>query len=247
MTSIPFVGKDVPSSRSEFAHPDVVISLTILGFRYEGLRKTDFKALMKGVQQTLWDEDGPYERRPSARRFAEWVKLAGGRVRGSVREEKQKRMKQEQERLARNIEIPTITEIDDTKQPTSSTSTPLMEIWPLRLIDFDDQDQFDVIYNLLYRLPHVVQYYLSHTIFPDVMRHQNMKISACGQELGGEMLFARRLGFSGTPSDLLPLELGKCHYEKGSDGKMLSYLTSPVVSRVFFVAEFKSGETTHFD
>jgi hypothetical protein len=29
------------------------------------------------------------------------------------------------------------------------------------------------------------------------------------QELGGEMLFPSRLGFSGTPSDLLPLDLGR--------------------------------------
>jgi hypothetical protein len=43
-----------------------------------------------------------------------------------------------------------------------------------------------------------------------VMRHQNLKLSASGQELGGDMLFGSRLGFSGTPSDLLPLELGTC-------------------------------------
>ena len=66
-------------------------------------------------------------------------------------------------------------------------------------------------------------------IFPDVMRHQGLKISASGQELGGEMLFSRRLGFSGTPSDLLPLELGECTYEEGSDGKMVHFLTSPTV------------------
>ena len=35
------------------------------------------------------------------------------------------------------------------------------------------------------------------------------------------MLFKRRLGFSGTPSDLLPVELGICHYERGSDGQMV--------------------------
>ena len=43
------------------------------------------------------------------------------------------------------------------------------------------------------------------------------------------MLFSRRLGFSGTPSDLLPLDLGRCGYERGSDGKMLSVLTDPRV------------------
>jgi len=43
------------------------------------------------------------------------------------------------------------------------------------------------------------------------------------------MLYSRRLGFSGTPSDLLPLELGECTYEEGSDGKMVHFLTSPSV------------------
>ena len=41
--AIPFVGKDVTSRASEFAHPDIIIGLTVLAFRYEGLRKTDFE------------------------------------------------------------------------------------------------------------------------------------------------------------------------------------------------------------
>jgi hypothetical protein len=40
------------------------------------------------------------------------------------------------------------------------------------------------------------------------------------------MLFKFRIGFSGTPNNLLPLELGQCHYEGGSDGKMLHVLTN---------------------
>ena len=31
--AIPFVGKDVPSKASEFAHPDIIIGLTILAYR----------------------------------------------------------------------------------------------------------------------------------------------------------------------------------------------------------------------
>ena len=50
-----------------------------------------------------------------------------------------------------------------------------------------------------------------------------------GQELGGDMLFGRRIGFSGTPSDILPRELGQCDYERGSDGQVVHYLTSPAV------------------
>ncbi len=43
------------------------------------------------------------------------------------------------------------------------------------------------------------------------------------------MLFSVRLGFSGTPSDLLPLEMGRCKYEKGSDGQMFSHMTDPQI------------------
>jgi hypothetical protein len=56
-------------------------------------------------------------------------------------------------------------------------------------------------------------------------------------ELGGEMLFSRRIGFSGTPSDLLPLELGKCEYERCSDGQMIHVLCSPEVCSVEVVDE----------
>jgi hypothetical protein len=49
--AIPFVSKDVPSPASEFAQPDVVIGLTALGYRIQGMRFADFlEALEKLVQ-----------------------------------------------------------------------------------------------------------------------------------------------------------------------------------------------------
>lgn len=72
-------------------------------------------------------------------------------------------------------------------------------------------------------------FYLQELIFPEVLAHQGLKLSTCGQELGGEALFGRRIGFSGTPSDILPRELGSCVYERGSDGRVVQYLTSPAV------------------
>ena len=94
-----------------------------------------------------------------------------------------------------------------------------------------DHEQFKVLYPLLGRLPHAVMYYLNEVIFPEVLAYQGLKLSACGQELGGDMLFGRRIGFSGTPSDILPQELGSCQYEKGSDGKVVHFLTSPSIVR----------------
>ena len=72
-------------------------------------------------------------------------------------------------------------------------------------------------------------HYLTNTIFPKHMRSQHTKISACGQAVGGDMLFGRRLGFSGTPSDLLPKEMGQCDYEKGDDGKMMSTIMDTTI------------------
>ena len=105
----------------------------------------------------------------------------------------------------------------------------MQEIWPLHLLDLKDDEHMDVTYDLLSKNPLVVRYYLNNVIFPLTMEHYGEKISASGQELGGNMLFGRRVGFSGTPSDLLPEELGHCKYEEGVDGKIMDYLTDPSI------------------
>jgi hypothetical protein len=74
--AIPFVGKDVPSRSSEFAHPDVIIGLTILAYRYEGLRWTDFEDIMNNLRSTLTKELGPWSKRKSNIRYARWIKEA---------------------------------------------------------------------------------------------------------------------------------------------------------------------------
>ena len=56
LTAVPFIAKDVPSRASEFAHPDVLIGLTILGFRYEGLRERDFHLVLKHLRDNLEEE-----------------------------------------------------------------------------------------------------------------------------------------------------------------------------------------------
>jgi hypothetical protein len=47
--AVPFVGKDSPSRASEFAQPDISAGLTILAFRYEGLRSTDLHGVIQVV------------------------------------------------------------------------------------------------------------------------------------------------------------------------------------------------------
>lgn len=58
-----------------------------------------------------------------------------------------------------------------------------------------------------------------------------------GMDLGSDLLFRVRLGFSGTPSDLLPPDLGRCEFEAGSEGKVLHTLASPEVVSVNMLGE----------
>ena len=71
--SVPFVGKDVPSRSSEFAHPDVVIGLTIMAYRYEGLRISDMRRLMSQLKSDFSRQGGPRDLRPASRLFHSWI------------------------------------------------------------------------------------------------------------------------------------------------------------------------------
>ena len=229
LLAIPFVAKDVPSRASEYAHPDVVIGLTILAYRYNGLRRADFRNTLVSLRDQMQQESGPYNRRKSCKKFANWIIRAGGRVRGS-----KKRRKIETE------EIDLIVKTDESKSsPTRGWDVaPLtdeeifQDVWPLQLLDMSDETQVEVLHRRLQKSPHVVLFYLSELIFPETCQHQGLKLSASGQELGSSILFNQRLGFSGTPSDLAPHELGKVQYERGSDGKMVHFLTSSDVVSV---------------
>eukprot|EP00959_Pyramimonas_sp_CCMP1952_P029012 608657-Pyramimonas_sp.AAC.1 len=82
LLAVPFIGKDLPSEASEFAHPDIVIGLTIMAYRYEGMRESDFKDLVTSLKDELGQETGPYSKRESWNKYAKWVALNGGKVRG---------------------------------------------------------------------------------------------------------------------------------------------------------------------
>ena len=213
LAAIPFVGKDIPSRASQFSHPDIVIGLTTLAYRYEGLRFSDFENVLFALREQLDSEFGPFHKRPASLLYKSWVEEAGGKVRGPREGE---------------------TDLNDVGLEGSFFRSPINrpgvrgsdDIWPLHLLDLKDEQHMSVTYSLLRLIPQVIHYYLHNFVFPLVMEHHHEKISASGQDLGGEMLFGRRVGFSGTPSDLLPEELGQCQYDEGVDGQIIHYLTS---------------------
>ena len=50
---------------SRFSHPDVVIGLTVLAYRYEGPRFSDFENVLVELCEVLDSEYGPYHKRRS--------------------------------------------------------------------------------------------------------------------------------------------------------------------------------------
>ena len=196
--AIPFVGKDTPSDASEFAHPDVTIGLTILAYRYEGLRMQDFNGIIRTLQEKLAKELGPKKKRPSALLYKSWVEMAGGTVASGDRIEN----------TSDEFENAQVT------QPLHS----------LRIGEFDKS--FNVAFELLRKQSAVIHFYLGGTVFPRYMQHQRVKLSASAQKLGSSMLFGRRVGFSGTPSSLIPVDLGTCEFEPGSEARILRTLSS---------------------
>ncbi|KAF8285120.1 hypothetical protein TcBrA4_0033550 [Trypanosoma cruzi] len=224
MMAIPFVAKDVPSRSSEFAHPDVVIGLTILAFRYEGMRFTDVKALLQQLKQDFARQSGPKEHRPAARLYHHWLRL-------SMSLDAQGECHASSNMLT--LPSPSAAAGVGAKLPfhnmTGGVKTQDRSGIPLSQLQVTDEVAVHALHYRLRYLPEVVHYYLCSHIFPRTMNFQGMKISACGHELGSSMLFTSRIGFSGTPSNLLPLDLGDCFYEPGSDGRVLSVLTNPSV------------------
>ena len=112
-----------------------------------------------------------------------------------------------------------------------------MAVLPLPLFQPNDPVQLGRLFGLVKKLPELLHYFLRNHIFPKTMNFQKLKVSACGHELGSSILFRSRIGFSGTPSNLLPIDLGDCQYEPGSDGRITHVLTSP---RVCHVSEKRS-------
>lgn len=105
-------------------------------------------------------------------------------------------------------------------------STDDVEVLSLDLFQPNDQKQMHSAHQALSLLGAASIEYMQALVFPQVMSHQSLKMQASGMDLGSDMLFGTRLGFSGTPSDLMPYSLGSVGVQPGTDAKVLRVLTS---------------------
>ena len=127
--AIPFVGKDVPSQSSEFAHPDVVLGLTVLAYRYEGMRWQDFDEIVQTLRTDLEKEVGPFKERPSTLRHEGWVAAAGGFVKGQA--------------------------LPDTETEEEAEALEKRVVVPLRLLKRSNEVQMRKLFNLIQFTPEV--------------------------------------------------------------------------------------------
>ena len=240
--AVPFVGKDVPSSASEFANPEVLIGLTILAYRHEGMRVRDIGKLMTKVKKDLLKEPGEIQHRPSFRRYQEWTENAAGSY--QVRRRR---------RIAQSQADGDNSGSEENFGPTAEKLLAKVEK-DLTLLQLSDEIAVGNLTQLLGSSPSLCTEYLADWIFPEVMETQMQKISASGQALGARTIFDTRFGFSGTPSSLVPQEMGRCEFELGAEGKIISYCCDPKIfshsvkrrwsprSLLDDIASYKDGE-----
>ena len=204
LLAVPFVGKDRPSEASEFSHPDVLIGLSTLAYRHEGLRKDDVYKLVQKLRFTLENDENDgsaYASRSSYRIFERYVNDGGAVIRGKAPS-------------VAMVNTPVSGNVGALRSvPTKSTTSTLIyeepeEVWPLQLLDLSDGQQMTAVYRALQRSKLACRDYLWQYAFPETLSLRPAKLAASGQELGGDAIFGSRLGFSGTPNDLVPADLG---------------------------------------
>ena len=90
---------------------------------------------------------------------------------------------------------------------------------PLDLFRYQDRTQILTLGKCIGQNLDAISYFLSILVFPRTMRFHREKISGSGHEL--VYMFSTCMGFSGTPSTIIPSDLGHCMFEPGSEGRIL--------------------------
>ena len=183
------------------------------------MRRDAVAAMLRGLRDDFAQQHGVSSKRPAALAYKELVESAGGRVRGDVNSRRDSDVKPDVPLLAEPIN-------DDERDIWQ-------RLWPLNSLDVRDPAQVDALARLLHKAPRAAFRYLDQHAFPTALVVRASKLSASGQALGGSLLFEKRLGFSGTPNDLLPEELGEAAFAAGDDSRILETLTDPTVAEVW--------------
>ncbi|EME77662.1 uncharacterized protein MYCFIDRAFT_84294 [Pseudocercospora fijiensis CIRAD86] len=174
--AVPYRAKDSPSPRSEFSHPDVVITLTSLCYYYDGLSDDD---LFVALGHLMDSDQADIE-------YQAWVKDSDG-------------------------------------LPAAFKQ--------LQGINLKDRPQCVCeLFPALRYGKNVVDYFLSHHVFPKEMKEFPNKLSASGWDIGKKKNRVTT-GFSGTNDSrpLLPFDVGHLNLEqqKHTNALVLNNILQP--------------------
>ena len=213
-----------------------------MAYRYEGLRLSDLRRLITQLKADFSRQGGPRDSRPASLLFHSWLVQAAGPAAGvdlndDDMDDAATVTTTTSTPVAMETDGPPVTGgVEESKEggqggPNGGSKVGKigLPVSPLPLFQPGDVKQLARLHGLVRSLPDTLHYYLRQHVFPATMNFQSVKISAAGHELGSSILFAKRIGFSGTPSNLLPVDLGSCQYEPGSDGRVVHVLTNPQV------------------
>jgi hypothetical protein len=103
---------------------------------------------------------------------------------------------------------------------------------PLDLLDMSVPAQAGAIQHALATVKPAIRYYLNEYVFPRCLKYHRTKLQASGLDLGSDCLFSTRLGFSGTPSNLLAPSLVPCRFQTGTQSKVLGVLMNPSILKL---------------
>ena len=177
------------------------------------MRRHDFTSLLRLLRSEMDNERGPHARRPTCLRWASWVREAGGRVVGFSWDGRLLADMSKDE--ARLDAAPHSLALNDGLDELRGS------VWPLERVNFRDRHQIEQLWCLLRQSQSAIRHYLYEHVFPSIMGLSDSMLSCTAQELGSVVLFGRRLGFSGTPSEVLPASMGAVHYERGCDANII--------------------------
>jgi hypothetical protein len=143
LLACPFVALEVPSRSSEFAHPEVLIGLTVLAYRYEGLRLEDLKKIVRALKKDMDAQAGPFAERAARVQFATWVEDAN---------------------LARR-------RAHSQQAAAAAAEVAEEDIMELELFQPDDEAQLAALGRVLAKHGPTIIYHLQKMVFPKVMRN----------------------------------------------------------------------------
>ena len=105
--------------------------------------------------------------------------LAGGRVRGVTSKQQCEYLK----RFDATVDLGVLQEQERARaaarlgmgEAEAAVSHRRDNVWPLQLVDIGDEEQREVLFGLLAKLPALIQNYLYGTIFPETMEFQQRR------------------------------------------------------------------------